>query len=281
MHSIKKSGVALLFVALHVAVVSCEPDVASLTWDPLDYPQIIDDMANPTGQLTNGSPEETLDMIAAEIGVSSDEFQVIVEDYQTIHKELQSLLDLLNDSDGGQSLEDMEGTDFDEEAEGTSAYVRILCSGTDQGSLSFDPDSPNYPGEIRVDDPNLNAQDAINKGYVPDGQLFVDFQTCKSEDLTIAGQCPSFASNYYNNLLLEMDVTLSRDNRDSYTLRNYSLFSPNAISLLFEISGEGTYRISLEVDGGFSLILGTAEGDYFCTVGGDVIVECGVAVEPI
>jgi hypothetical protein len=59
------------------------------------------------------------------------------------------------------------------------------------------------------------------------------------------------------------------------------LFSPNAISLLFEISGEGTYRISLEVDGGFSLILGTAEGDFFCTVGGDVIVECGVAVEPI
>jgi hypothetical protein len=263
-----------------VAVVSCEPDVASLTWDPLDYPQIIDDMANPTGQLTNGSPEQTLDMIAAELGISSDEFQVLVEDYQTIHKELQSLLDLLNDSDGGQSLEDMEGTDFDEETEGTSAYVRILCSGPDQGSLPSDPNIPDDPGEIRVDDPNLSAQDAINNGYVPDGQLFVDFQTCKSEDLTIAGQCPSFASNYYNNLLLEMDVTLSRDNRDSYTLRNYSLFSSNAISVLFEISGEGTYRISLEVDGGGSLILGTAEGDFFCTVGGDVAVECGVVVEP-
>jgi hypothetical protein len=277
MHSIKKSGVALLFVALQVAVVSCKPEVAALAWEPLDYPQTIDAMANPTGPLTNGSPEETLEMIAEELGLTFDNFQLIYEDYRAIHEELKDLLDLLEDSEGGQSLEDMEGTDFDEKSEGTSAYVRILCSGPVQASLSSDPDDPDYYGEIRVDDPNLNAQDAINGKYVPDGQLLVDFKDCESDDLAIVGQCPSFASDYYDNLLLEMDVTLYPNDRDSYRLRNDSLFSPKAISVLFEISGEGTYRVSLGVDGELSLILGTADGDFFCTVGGDNLFQCGIA----
>jgi hypothetical protein len=281
MKPMKKYGaIQLLVVTFYLAMVSCEPDVASLTWDPLDYPQAIEDMANPTGHLTNGSPGETLDMIAAELGVSSDEFQLIVDDYRAIHQELESLLDLLKDSDGGQSLEDMEGTDFDEDVKGTSAYVRILCSESDQDSLSSDPNSPDYQGEIRIDDPNLSAKDAVKNGYTPDGQLLLDFKTCQGEDLTIAGQCPTFASDYYDNLLLEMNVTLYPNDRDSYNLSNYSLFSTDGISILFEISGEGTYTISLGVDEGYSVILGTAEGDYFCTLGGEVAFQCGVTVTP-
>jgi hypothetical protein len=78
-----------------------------------------------------------------------------------------------------------------------------------------------------------------------------------------------------------MTVTMYPVDRNSYTIRNYSLFSPRVITVLFEISGEGTYTISLSVDGAFSLILGTAEGDYFCTIGGENVFECGIIADPI
>jgi hypothetical protein len=269
---------ALLFVACYSVMISCEPDVASLTWDPIDYPQTLDHMANPTGHLANGSPEETLEMLAAEVGVSPDELGLVFEDYRTIHEQLSELLGFLGDSDGGQSLEDMEDIqDFEEDVTGTSAYVRILCSGPDQPSSSPDPEY----GEIRIDDPSLSVQDVMDNGYVPDGQLLLDFKTCRGDDLTITGQNPSYASDYYDNLLLEMHVTLIPDDRNSYTLSNYSLFSSKAITILIEISGEGTYSFSLAVTEGLSFIFSTADGDFICTLGGDNFFQCGVTVRSL
>jgi hypothetical protein len=267
---------ALLFIFL-----SCKPETAPVTWEPIDYVGTVDAMANPTGELLNDDPEQTVAMLAGEIGLSVDEFDRFIMDLTQIQKQLMPIFDNLEGSQGGFPEDDIADAGLHEEkATGTSAYVQINCSGPDGTTRPGDFNDPEY-GFIRFDDPDISVDEIVSNGYVPNGDLLSHFSDCQDNDLAIKGHSAGFASDYYDNLLLDLIISLTDDSDFSYSLENFALFSSSLIVVLFEVGTDRTYSITVELSEGLTFVLGTVDGYYFCTFGDDPPLQCGVQGAPL
>jgi hypothetical protein len=232
-------------------------------------------MANPTGSL-EGTIEQTVEMLAASLGLSVDEFDRFISDLQDIQEQLDPILKSLEESSVGRPPEAIpDGGLVVEKASGTSAYIQINCKG-DGNERPEEFNNPLY-GFIEIEDNNIDVEKVVSDGsYVPDGDLFFNYAVCQGGYVTIQGESPVYASDYYDNLLADMDATFSHDDGFSYNLQNYALFSSSLIVVLFQIGAGDTYTIAVYSNRNVSFILGTVEGEYFCTFGDDPPLHCGV-----
>jgi hypothetical protein len=242
---------------------SCNEDIYSPDWDPVDYDAVVQRLAEPTGTLVNDSPQQTADAIVAQLGAAP----VVVDDALLLYQQLEIVLDVMEES---QNDEQESNTVSKGTVRGTNIYARISCLGSNLRNRSVDF----ADGEIRLEGSDFSLDDALKSGFNFGGDVLVGFRECRMNDKTFHGSNPAFASVGTGEFLIDLDLAVVEDDKEQRRVRYLLLIARNLVLILVDTDENGTYVLSLKVGGGLEIAIITAEGFFGCAIGGSGL-ECG------
>lgn len=242
---------------------SCNEDIYSPDWEPVDYDAVVQLLAEPTGTLVNGSPQQTADAIVAQLGAAP----VVVDDAVLLYEQMEIVLDVMEESpnDEQESNTVSKGT-----VRGTNIYARISCLGSNLRNRSADFED----GEIRLEGSDFSLDDALKSGFNFGGDVLVGFRECRMNDKTVHGSNPAFASVGTGEFLIDLDLAVVEDGEEERRIRYKFLIARNHVLILVDNGENGTYVLSLKVGGELEIAIITADGTYGCSLD-ESSLDCG------
>ncbi|MCP4197677.1 MAG: hypothetical protein GY762_11060 [Proteobacteria bacterium] len=237
----------------------CEEDIYGPDWTPIDYNQVIQSIAGPTGTLVDDSPQVTADAIVAQLGNPLE----LVDDAELLYQQMEVMLNVLEESQG---IEQESNTASKGTVRGTTVYARISCLGPNLLNRSKDFDT--Y-GEIRLEGSDFSLNDAIKDGFNLGGDMLVGFRECRIKDKIMHGLNPAFASIENAEFLVDLDLLVKKTDATEYRAQYPFLVRRNEIIILADTGERGTYILSVQLGGNsvIAITITSAEGTYGCSIG--------------
>ena len=263
----------LLFgAAAGALLLSCEPEVSVTEWTPVAYSEILGEMDNLSGRLLSDDPSETaafLDEQAAEAG-GLEQTSTFLRD---LYRQVEPILSALESSEGGVVYTDEV---VENGAHGTTVYARISCFGANADT----PTSDFSDGELYLEGPTFSLESLLESPLAVDGNVLGEFRdNCVLGQTTVSGEFPAYFSDLADHLMMDLDVTVTADNQTARRVRFPILILRNAVRILLSTADRGSYMVEIAADGGAAFALGTAEGRFSCTIGGERGFDCAAELE--
>ncbi len=235
---------------------SCDEDLYSPDWTPLDYDGFVRDLEEPTGTLVDDSPQKTADRIEERLGYAPD----VIEDVLLLYQQMELLLDVLEDSQENEQESNEASTGS---VRGTNIYARISCLGPDVLDRSIDFEF----GEIRLEGSDFSLDEAMKSGFSLGGDVLVAFRDCLMANRIMRGVNPAFASVRSDEFLVDLDVSVEKSSGSQHQAQYPFLVRRNEIVILADTGENGTYVLSIKVGRDTVITITTAEGTFGCSVG--------------